>query len=224
MDKLLPAFEETIFNSSLADLSTELIEIGIDSLVDNPLVDSIPVVKLLIGIAKTAQNIHDRNLLKQTLHFLNGFNSGELDTEKIDSYRNMVLTNSQKAEDELGRVLVILSKNIDNKKSDILGRLFRSYINEYISWTDFCDLTEATNGLFISDIEILFKTKGDGLINPNADISYRVDRLSSLGLVKFYTESMDEGEGHVVVFRHAIITRFGELFIKYGLESPANQV
>ena len=61
MDKLLPSFEETLFDMSLMETSIDLAEIGIDSILDNPIVESIPFVKTVVGIAKTAQNIVERN-------------------------------------------------------------------------------------------------------------------------------------------------------------------
>ena len=74
MDKIVPAFETTLFDPTLSDACSELAEMGIDSLLDEGICKSIPVVSLLIGIGKTAQNIHDRNLLKQTIKFINTFN------------------------------------------------------------------------------------------------------------------------------------------------------
>ena len=74
MDKIVPAFETTLFDPTLSDACSELAEMGIDSLLDEGICKSIPVVSLLIGIGKTAQNIHDRILLKQTIKFINTFN------------------------------------------------------------------------------------------------------------------------------------------------------
>lgn len=74
MDKLVPAFETTLFDPTLSDACSDMAELGIDSLLDDGVFKSIPVVSLLIGVGKTAQNIHDRNLLKQTIKFINTFN------------------------------------------------------------------------------------------------------------------------------------------------------
>ena len=48
-------------------------ELGIDSLLDDGVFKSVPIVSVLVGIGKTAQNLHDRNLLKQTIKFINTF-------------------------------------------------------------------------------------------------------------------------------------------------------
>ena len=203
---------------SLMETSIDLAEIGIDSILDNPIVESIPFVKTVVGIAKTAQNIVERNLVKQTINFLNGYNSGEISEEKINAYRLKITTDHDKAEEELGRIIVILNKTVESEKSIILGRLFRGYIMGYINWADFCDLTYAIDSLFISDIPILLKTKGSGLEDPESDISYRIDRLAALGLVKTGTGTADDSVGELRFFTYATITAFGELFVKYGLE------
>ena len=87
MDKLVPAFETTLFDPTLSDACSDMAELGIDSLLDDGVFKSIPVVSLLIGVGKTAQNIHDRNLLKQTIKFINTFNKKSISQEKINKYR-----------------------------------------------------------------------------------------------------------------------------------------
>ena len=82
MDKLIPAFETTLFDPTLSDACSDMAELGIDSLLDEGIFKSIPVVSLLVGIGKTAQNIHDRNLLKQTIKFINTFNEKSISPEK----------------------------------------------------------------------------------------------------------------------------------------------
>ena len=73
-DKIVPAFETTLFDSTLSDACVDMAELGIDSLLDDGVFKSVPIVSVLVGIGKTAQNLHDRNLLKQTIKFINTFN------------------------------------------------------------------------------------------------------------------------------------------------------
>lgn len=94
MDKLIPAFETTLFDPTLSDACLDIAELGIDSLLDEGLFKSIPVVSLLVGVGKTAQNVHDRNLLKQTIKFINTFNQRSISQEKINKYRNKLESQS----------------------------------------------------------------------------------------------------------------------------------
>ena len=113
MDKLVPAFETTLFDPTLSDACSEMAELGIDSLLDESIYKSIPVVSLLVGIGKTAQNIHDRNLLKQTIKFINTFNEKSISPEKIKKYRKKLQSNPKYAEEELGRVIILLNSNVE---------------------------------------------------------------------------------------------------------------
>lgn len=98
MDKIVPAFKNTLFDSTLSDACTDMAELGIDSLLDDGLFKSIPIVSVLVGIGKTAQNLHDRNLLKQTVKFINTFNERSVAPDKLKNIRNVfaITQNSQR--------------------------------------------------------------------------------------------------------------------------------
>lgn len=98
-----------------------------------------------------------RNLLRQTLIFIQEFNKGIISSEKLKEYRFSIEEDSKKAEKEFGRVLIILNRIIDYEKTIILAKLYLSYINEKISWHDFIELSEVGERLFVNDISILFK-------------------------------------------------------------------
>ena len=117
MDKLIPAFETTLFDPTLSDACLDIAELGIDSLLDEGLFKSIPVVSLLVGVGKTAQNVHDRNLLKQTIKFINTFNQRSISQEKINKYRNKLESQPKYAEEELGRVIICLNSTVDLKNA-----------------------------------------------------------------------------------------------------------
>ena len=85
MDKIVPAFETTLFDPTLSDACIDMAELGIDSLLDEGVFKSIPIVSVLVGLGKAAQNIHDRNLLKQTIKFINTFNEKSISAQKIVS-------------------------------------------------------------------------------------------------------------------------------------------
>ena len=88
MDKIVPAFETTLFDPTLSDACIDMAELGIDSLLDEGVFKSIPIVSVLVGLGKAAQNIHDRNLLKQTIKFINTFNEKSISAQKIEKYKN----------------------------------------------------------------------------------------------------------------------------------------
>ena len=182
MDKIIPSFRKSLFDGS-KEIISDLVEVGIDSVLDDGLIKEIPVVGLLIGIKKTTQNIQDRNLLSQTIQFIKKFNDGTIDANKLEKYKKDIYNNSHKAEKELGRVLLYLNNNIELKKSEMLASLFKNYIMEVISWDEFCEFAEIIKMMLISDIDylkIIYKGKIKDTIGYPL---YPFDRLESLGLI-----------------------------------------
>lgn len=181
MNKIVPSFQESLFDGS-KDFIEEIVEVGIDSVLDEGLLKDIPIVGFLVGTKNVVQNLQDRNLLNQTLQFIKEFNSGKIEKEKIEKYKTK-LVDTKQAEKELGRVLLILNSNIDIEKSKMLARLFRNYIDEKINWDEFCEFSEIIKNMFLSDI-IIFKNIYCGKLKDTVNYAlYPFDRLVSLGLI-----------------------------------------
>lgn len=77
MDKLVDDFEKSLFNSS-ENVISDYLEIGIDSLMNEGILKELPIVNTIVGVLKVGKNVHDRNLLKQTLTFINEFNNNQI--------------------------------------------------------------------------------------------------------------------------------------------------
>lgn len=190
MDKIIPAFETTLFDPTLSGACVEMTELGIDSLLDDGVFKGIPICNLLIGVGKTAQNIHDRNLLKQTIKFINTFNEKSVRPEKIQKYRKRINENPHFAEEELGRIVILLNSNVEIKKSGLLAKFYRAYINEEIDWNTFCELSDITSRLFISDLQLLYSVYRKEVSDTSQCPTYKADRLIALGLFDSAMKSM----------------------------------
>lgn len=190
MDKIVPAFETTLLDSTLSDACIDMAELGIDSLLDDGVFKSIPIVSVLVGIGKTAQNLHDRNLLKQTIKFINTFNEKSITPDKLQKYKKHLRNNPKFAEEELGRVLIVLNSNVDLKKSEILARFFRAYVEEQIDWDTFGELADVTSRMFVSDIKLLFAVYNKQISNTPQCRGYQAERLIALGLLSSSVKSM----------------------------------
>lgn len=70
MDKILPTFSVSLFDKDMAEKCSDLAGLSIDTVLDIATNSSIPIVSLLVGMGKIAQNIYDRNLLRQTIHLI----------------------------------------------------------------------------------------------------------------------------------------------------------
>ena len=183
MDKLVEDFRKSIFSNSF-ELVSDYIELGIDDFINNEKLNKIPIVNTIVAVLKVGKDIHDRNLLRQTLTFIKKFNSGNISKDKLVAYKSTIENNPKKCEEELGRILLLLNNFIDIKKSIMLSRIFKAYINEKINWNIFCDYAEVINRLFMEDIEILLKIHNCEKIELNGiNIKYKIGRLNSLGII-----------------------------------------
>ena len=196
MDELIPAFRQSIFNDSLADGVANIAEVGIDSIMSDGLLKDIPIVNLLLNASRTFKAIHERNLLKNTALFLDAVNSQKIDDKKVQAYKKKLL-NEKTAERELGRVIVLLDQYVDNKKAQMLGKLFCQYIDRDYSWDKFCELSDILNRLFLDDMPFLysiFGSEGRQAIYHIYKIPYNIKRLESIGLVELFGEYSSFGD------------------------------
>lgn len=139
MDKLMEDFEKSLFNDSKEALM-DYVEVGIDCFINDGFLKEIPIVETIVSVLNVGKNIHDRNLLKQTLTFISEFNNNSISRERLEKYKLKIENDTKKCEEELGRVLLLLNNFIDREKSLMLAKLFKSYINEKINWVNFVNI------------------------------------------------------------------------------------
>lgn len=183
MSELIPALKDTLF-SSTHDVLSEYAELGIDSLLENNALKELPIISTITAICKVGYNLHERNLIKQTITFISEFNSGNISPQKLDEHRKKLDANPKEAEKELSRVLILLGKQIDEIQSQVLGSFYAAYVKGSISWEKFCELTEANRRMFVSDYPLLFEAATKGGLKIQGRELYQVDRLISLGLLQ----------------------------------------
>ena len=172
-----------------------------------------------MGLGKTAQNIHDRNLLKQTIKFINTFIEKSISTQKVEKYKNHLDSNPKYAEEELGRVIILLNSNVDLKKSELLAKFYRSYVNSDIDWSTFCELSDITSRLFISDLHLLFEINEGKISDTSQCPTYKADRLIALGLLDSAMKSMSIGSvSGSQTQRYIQVNSLGKLFCKIALQ------
>lgn len=219
MDKIIPSFASSLFDES-KDPIGDITELGIDSLLDDGVFKDLPIVSMLVGVKNTYQNIHDRNLLKQTLTFIKQFNSGSINQEKLNKYRDMLNTDSKKAEKELGRVLIILNSTIDMEKSQMLANLYKSYINEKINWNQFCEFAEIIKMLFLNDFNIIDLIYKHQITDTSGIEIYPIDRLTSLGIVNTVMKTiMISSNTSSKSDKYVNLTTIGQKFYECVIES-----
>ena len=179
LKKLISTLKDSVF-SPVYHLAAEYIEIGIDEVLENNVLQEIPVMNTISTAYKVGLNIRERNLAKQTLAFLRGFNNGSISQEQLNAHREELESNPDKLEQELSRIIIILDEHIETMQSQILGTFYLSYVKSAISWDKFRELSEANRKMFFCDYKILREAAlNDGLMTTDCKL-YQVDRLISL--------------------------------------------
>lgn len=205
---IIPSMVETLFNPVVSDMSNsfaEIAEIGLDGILEEGLIKDIPILSTIVAICKTGLNLRERHFIRQTALFLKAFNDNALTREKIQSYREELERNPRKAEKEIGRVILLLDRMLEEKQAILLGKLFNAYLSELLTWAEFVEMTEANSRMFVSDYDEL----QDVICSPikqEDDVSnqvlYKIHRLESLGLV---IENRSRLHGTILHYTHSDI-------------------
>ena len=202
----------------------DISEYTIDNLIkSSDTLTDFPIIKTIASVLKGAYNIYDRNLLKNTLIFIQELNSGTIDEEKYIAYKTTLEHNPNKCEKELGRVILILNNIIDVSKSKMLSRLFKAYINKVLTWEEFCEYSEIVNRIFLEDIALLKKIN-DGevtFIDEDDKEKYRIHRLNSIGVIEISIDKMTVAiiNGSMKPKQLVTISDVGNKFLKIVLDS-----
>lgn len=186
---LVEQLKVSLFENSI-DVAIDFAEIGLDNLLsditDSEILQEIPIIKTIYSVCKVGLAIQEKHLLKKTLVFIKEFNSKQIKPKKLEKYKKKINEQPHYVEEELGRVLILLNKILDDSKAVILAKLYRNFIEEEIDWKQFCELTDITERIFLSDIKVLlhgYKHKGVDLGDfPN----YHLDIKILLGLNKHH--------------------------------------
>lgn len=222
MKSIIPSFKESLFVDN-TDILIDISEYTIDNLIEmSDTLTDFPIIKTISATLKGFHNIYDRNLLKNTLVFIQELNSGEVNRDKYIAYKTTLEHNPNKCEKELGRVILILNNIIDVSKSKMLARLFKAYINKVLTWEEFCEYSEIVNRIFLEDIALLKKIN-DGevtFINEEYKEKYRIYRLNSIGVIEISIDKITVGiiNGSRKPKQLVAISDVGNKFLKIVLD------
>lgn len=143
------SFNSTLTDSNLQNLSIDFAELGIDSVLNDGLLREIPIVSTIASFLKIGANIHDRLFLKKVLSFLN-----QLKDVPAERRKQMIndIDSSQKYRIRVGeKLFYIIDSCEDYEISELIGVMFRAFVEERIIYDEFMKTTSVLRGLNISD-------------------------------------------------------------------------
>ncbi len=149
------SFDLTLMSSDLQNLSINVSEIIIDSLIKDRLLKDIPIVSTLANLVKIGANIHDKLFLKKILTFLNSLKDISVE-DRNKMIRN--IDDSKQYRIKVGeKLLYIIDRSEDYEISELAGLVFKYFIEGKIKYIEFLKTSTILNNLTISDFKRFIK-------------------------------------------------------------------
>lgn len=148
---VLESFDETIVDSDLSSIPADLLEQSIDAIMEDGILQSIPIVRTIAGAIKTAGNIQDRLFLNKILSFL--FHLKDVDPRQRQEMINNI-DRSGIYQVRVGqKLLYIIDKCDDHTKSAYVARIFSAFIQRRIFYAEFLRTVYTINNISTEDLQ-----------------------------------------------------------------------
>lgn len=182
-DKFIETFKQSLFDKNTEKISEDITKIGVNILLESNIIKEIPFVNLIVSVKNFVTDVYARHLLKNTLLFLKHLNDGSITEKEREKFLNRISKESS-MEEEMERILLLLHRATELKKSLIYANLLKTLVKDKIDLSSYHELLEVTDRIFINDIEMLKFIYDEKEIHDKKHINYKVGRLESLGLVQ----------------------------------------
>lgn len=179
------SFDTTLKDANLEGIAVDISEVGIDLLLDDGVLKDVPIVGTLVGLAKFGANVRDRLFLKKVLTFLI-----ELKEVTPEQRKKMVdnIDSSKKYRVKVGeKLLYVIDACNDYEVSELVGTLFKSYLEEKITYDNFLKASAVLQKLGMDDFAWF---KKNGSTKRYFDLDDVGDLISS-GLFELHYEQID---------------------------------
>ncbi|MDG3581008.1 hypothetical protein [Galbibacter pacificus] len=151
MNKIDKSLTKTVKTSDLQNVSTDLTEVILDSMLDDGILKDIPILGSIVGMGKTASTIKDALFLKKIIYFLT-----ELKDIPIEQREKMIdsIDNSEKQKIKIGEKLIfILDKCDDYLDAKYIGQFFRGFLESQITYEEFLQGARIIQNIYNGDLE-----------------------------------------------------------------------
>lgn len=216
-DNIVNSFIDSIESPNINNLREISEEIVLDSILDNELIKEIPVFGLLSKLYNTGLHIREKIFAKKIYNFL--YELRNISDEKRKKIYKKIDKNDKYRSRVGDTLIMILDKLNEYEKSSIIGKLFKTYINEEITYSTFIRLTQIVESSFLDDLIDL--KKYFKYSNHNKSIykyfnDIQRNHLNNLGVLNFVVRDSYVPPNKTIV--NYKINELGEKLIKYGLD------
>jgi len=139
----------------LKGVGQDIIELQIDTLLDDGLLKDVPIVNTVLAVAKLGNGIRERFFLKKIISFLNQLRKDDRSSNGFVQFRTKMEENEKYSGAVMEHVMVILDsmKNVDSTVS--FSKAFKAHVDGYLTWNEFVRMTNFIDQYLYLDIEFL---------------------------------------------------------------------
>lgn len=217
------SFEQSISAKSL-DLGVDTAEVILDSFMDDGILKEIPIVKYAVSAYKIVDDLKGRYFIRKLREFIVSFNSNLATTDEVEQRKAKIL--SKNRDSELAYITILIDRYLDFKKPDMLAKTYLAYLDNKISWDEFCAYSEIVDKLLLNDLSYLIANQK--VITKNNIVPPELLRLSAVGFMNGFQNNSpfeSDGRGGIAVFADSFnrvndkekiyeITDFGKKFVE----------
>lgn len=194
---LAESFSNSIKKESISCL-TDIAEAGLDSITNDGFLTNVSLISTVISIYKIGNTIRERTYLKNLAVFIDEFNRGVIDEEDRLIHIKKHCTNEKNLKKELEYIILLIDRYLEINKSQLLARFYLSYLDEMITWDDFCVYAGIIDKILVTDLDCIKGIyKKDLITSDDIDATGEdsIMRISSLGILRanlglVYTENV----------------------------------
>jgi hypothetical protein len=144
---------ESLWSSSAGDIAAEAAEIALDAVLDEGLLEKVPVFGWLVKGYSVVMSVRDRVFLKKVANFLSGMRG--VSEEERGQFRDKISADPHFAKKVGEALILLLERHEDFEKSLILGKVFAGYMKGTINYETFAKLANVIDRAFIIDLKNL---------------------------------------------------------------------
>ena len=142
---------DTLRKSDLQEVTIDLAEVGLDSVLNQGILKDIPFIGAFVGVAKTAVSIRDAQFLKKMIYFLTELHN--IPADKREKQIKKIQENSNYRIKVGEKLLYIIEKCDDHNKAEIIGKLFKCYLEEKLDYDSFLRASVSIEKLYLDDFK-----------------------------------------------------------------------
>ncbi|MDW3196739.1 MAG: hypothetical protein R8G66_30465 [Cytophagales bacterium] len=175
--------DKTLKKDNLEKVGIGISEVLTDAVLEEGILKDIPIIGTLVGLSKAGASLKDRLLIKKILSFLS-----EIDVIPAEKRASMIddINDNGKFKIRVGeKLLYIIDRCEDHEKAVLTAVMFKSFLTERISYSDFIRSAKILEDVPIDELELFVNSNWCDL-----EIDVAAD-LITWGLFEFQTHEVE---------------------------------